>query len=417
MPTPCSAADLHTLSRLLGQALRLPAHRTEAWLGGLPATAQNLVPKLRGLLQMHRADACAGFLSNSPRLAEPAPQMSLQPGHRAGPYRLLRPIGRGGMCSVWLAEHTRLCGKPRFAVKLPHRETDADTARRMARERDITALMAHPHVARLRDAGSDTEGRPYLVLDLVGGRPLDQWCQQHQPDIEGRLRLGVQLALAVAHVHSRGVVHRDLKPANVLVDAGGQVHLLDFGIACLWPAQATPAGSAGTELSLTPAYASPEQCRGEPTTFRSDIYSLGIVMFELLTGRLSCPAARPPVLSSRPGHPAVHRPGRNVLAPAIPPMTARAAPKASSMATDAASAARLQCPIDALLRKAMASRPDRRHASALALARALQACLDGMAAWNEPAHPRPAAMPAPSLYQPDARPPRAACPVGACGAV
>lgn len=390
MPTPCSAADFQTLSRLLDQALRLPAHRTDAWLASLPAAAQHLVPKLRGLLQLHRSDACAGFLANSPRLAEPAPQASLLPGHRAGPYRLLRPIGRGGMCSVWLAEHTGLQGRPRFAVKLPHREPDADTIRRMARERDITALMAHPQVARLRDAGTDGDGRPYLVLDAVAGRPLDRWCQQHQPGIAGCLRLGVQLALAVAHAHSRGVVHRDLKPANVLV-GGGQVHLLDFGIACHWPVAAVPQGASSAELSLTPAYASPEQRRGEPTSFQSDIFSLGVVMFELLTGHLPAPIS--------------------------PPARALAAPLASSMAPDAASAARLKGPIDALLRKAMATRPERRHASAQALAQALQACLDGGLATAATAPQQAAAKPTPSMGQPKARSRRVACPVGAFGAV
>ncbi len=428
MPTPCNASDFQSLSRLLDQALRLPADSTEGWLACLPPAARHLAPRLRVLLQLHHSGACAGFMANSPRLNDTAPQAGVQAGHRAGPYKLLRPIGRGGMCTVWLAEHTGRRGRPRFAVKLPHQAPDANLARRMARERDITAQMAHPNVTRLRDAGTDADGRPYLVLDRVDGKPLDQWCQQQQIDIDGRLRLGVQLARALAHVHSRGVVHRDLKPANVLVSAGGQVHLLDFGIACQCPAAAPPEGASASELSLTPAYASPEQRRGDATTFSSDMFSLGIVMFELLTGQLpeGLPGPQAPQgPHERPVRSGLRHPVWGLLAPACAPVRPRAAPLAGRMASDAPSAARLQGPIDALLRKAMARRPERRHASALAFADALQACLNSNAAMGAPARRQPVAAPVmpevaapvPSAFKPTARPQRAACPDVVCVAV
>ena len=401
-----STADLRALSQLLDQALQLPASRIEPWLAALPDAARHLAPRLRGVMHQHRTGACAQFLASSPRLNGAPTESPVQAGHRAGPYTLLREIGRGGMCSVWLAERAdvveasetadgaeaaaaaegrcRPARQPRLvAIKLPHRALDADTTRRMARERDITALMHHPQVARLRAAGVDADQRPYLVLNPVHGLPLDQWCKpdptrrptRPQARLQTRLRLAVQLARALAYVHSRGVVHRDLKPANVTVSSRGRVHLLDFGIARRLPGAQQPDDASGNELSFTPAYASPEQRRGEPTTTASDVYSLGVLLFELFTGHLPHGPLTPvmpaePMAVDRPRYPARGW----LLGPGLLDRGATP-PLASQCAPDAATAARLRGAIDALLYQALALSPDQRPVSAAAMADLLEAAL------------------------------------------
>jgi serine/threonine-protein kinase len=360
-----NAADLRILSRLLDQALELEWPRLEHWLAGLPAAIRHLVPPLRKLLRAHHASGCADFLTDGPRLDAASPDRLAQAGDMAGPYRLLKEVGRGGMCSVWLAERAGTAPGRRFALKMPRRPVDQNLALRLANERDISALMDHPNVCHLRDAGSDAAGRPYLVLDYVSGPTLDTWCGSRQCSVAGRLRLFLQVARAVAYVHGLGVVHRDLKPANVLVDQDRQVHLIDFGIARRLHSPRPVGSPRAVEHSMTPGYASPEQRRGEATCCRSDVYSLGVLLFELLTGRL--PHAR------RPG-----------LLPEDAWAPDAAAPRASRFAKDASSARALRGPIDAMLRKALAPRPEQRHASASALADDAARCLDGVAAGGAP---------------------------------
>jgi serine/threonine-protein kinase len=427
--TPTSTADLRALSQLLDQAMQLPASGVDAWLAALPDAVRHLAPRLCSLLQQHRTGACGGFMASSPRLNDDSTASNVQPGHRAGPYRLLREIGRGGMCSVWLAERTGPGRARQVAIKLPNRALGADTTCRMARERDITALMNHPRVARLRDAGLDGDERPYLVLDRVQGLPLDQWREHRQPSLRARLRLAVQLARALAYVHGLGVVHRDLKPANVMVSARGHVHLLDFGIACGLPPAQQATAEPSTELSFTPAYASPEQRRGEPTTVASDVYSLGVLVFELLTGQLP------------------HEPqatGRGWLTPISSATRESTPPLSSSHAVDAATAAHLRGAIDAVLFQALAPLPARRPASAAAMAGALRVCLRSIASRRDSACPPESASPHPDTsarlgaggpapakcaapaprssshgprWSRTVRPVRATCPAAACGAV
>jgi eukaryotic-like serine/threonine-protein kinase len=357
MPTFTNAADLKLLGCLLDQALKLAPDLTTQWLTHLPAHAQHLAPRLQRLLTDHHAGASAGLFASQPRLNDAQLDATAQPGDMAGPYRLLRELGRGGMCTVWLAERADLGTAQKFAVKLPRRLHSAGVAQRMAAEGEITALMDHPHVARLRDVGQTSDGRPYLVLDPICGQTLDNWCEQKELGVDDRLRLFLQVVRAVAYVHSRGVVHRDLKPANVLVNDDGQVHVLDFGIACQLSTEGRSEPTAIAERSLTPAYASPEQLRGAGNSFASDIYSLGVMLFELLTGQL--PHVRKPSLLS--------------AADALD--CVGAAPLASSQVKDASTASRLRGPVDALLRKAMSPQPEQRHSSALALAEAIEQLL------------------------------------------
>jgi serine/threonine-protein kinase len=280
------------LSRLLDEALALPGDERQAWLEALPAETGGLKSTLRELLA-HDSDAeTHQFLRTLPRfrptssIAEDSVG-SLRAGAVVGPYRLLRELGHGGMGAVWLAERTDGVLKRPVALKLPHPGMHgAELAQRFTRERDILAALTHPHIARLYDAGVTADGQPFLALEYVDGQPLIAYCDAHRLDLTQRLDLFLQVLSAVQYAHAHLVVHRDIKPSNVLVTPDGQVRLLDFGIAKLIAEEA----AAESELTqaagrlLTPDYASPEQISGAPLTTATDIYSLGVMLYELLTG-------------------------------------------------------------------------------------------------------------------------------------
>ncbi len=212
---------------------------------------------------------------------------ALQPGDVLAGYRLIREIGRGGMSVVWMAERADGTLKRAVAFKMPMFILQgAGDLERFTRERDVLASLSHPHVARLYDAGVLPSGQPFIVLEYVDGQPLGAHCDSRRLDVRARLRLFLQVLAAVAHAHKHLVVHRDLKPSNILVDADGQVKLLDFGIAKLLGENE---GAALTQLmgaALTPLYAAPEQLRNATISTLTDVYSLGVVLFELLTGEL-----------------------------------------------------------------------------------------------------------------------------------
>ncbi len=230
-----------------------------------------------------------------------------------GPYRMLRPIGRGGMGEVWLAERTDGFLKRPVALKLPYAgASSAVFAERLNREKDILASLVHPGIARLYDAGVAEGGRPFLAIEFVEGMNLTAYCDQHAMPVRNRITLFLQGLSAVQYAHSRLVIHRDLKPSNILVTASGEIKLLDFGIAKLM----TAGEAFETELTkqggraLTLPYASPEQISGQPVTTASDVFSLGLILFELLSGeRAFVPARESPaaleeaVLTAEPRRP------------------------------------------------------------------------------------------------------------------
>jgi serine/threonine protein kinase len=209
-------------------------------------------------------------------------------GAECGPYRLLKLLGRGGMGEVWLAERTDGLMKRQVALKLPHAGIQAwELVQRSHRERDILASLTHPGIARLYDAGLAEGGRPFLVLEYIEGVAVDQYCDGRQLPVRARLSLFLQVLLAVQYAHSHLVIHRDLKPANILVTSAGEVKLLDFGISKLMEGEDTPESDLTLmgSRAMTPAYAAPEQIAGQRVTTACDVYALGVILYELLSGQ------------------------------------------------------------------------------------------------------------------------------------
>jgi non-specific serine/threonine protein kinase/serine/threonine-protein kinase len=209
------------------------------------------------------------------------------PPETIGPYRVVKEIGRGGMGVVYLGDRADGQYRKQVAIKLiTAAHPDAQTGLRFARERQILAQLEHPGIARLLDGGATAGGQPYFIMEYVDGLPLLEFCRSGGLGVSERLRLFLQVADAVGYAHRRLIVHRDLKPANILVTAEGQAKLIDFGLG-----QAIGGGEPGHEITqagpapMTPAYASPEQIRGETFTVAGDVYSLGVILFELLSGR------------------------------------------------------------------------------------------------------------------------------------
>jgi len=221
-------------------------------------------------------------------------------GQRIGPYEVIRQIARGGMGAVYLAMRADDQYRKHVAIKLIRRGLDTDDIiRRFRNERQILAGLDHPNIARLLDGGATDDGRPYLVMEYIAGEPIDDYGDQHKLGAEDRLTLFRQVCAAVHCAHQHLVIHRDIKPSNILVTEDGTPKLLDFGIAKLLTpelaAQTLDATAPALRL-MTPDYASPEQVRGEPITTASDVYSLGVVLYGLLTGH------RPYRLTGRTPH-------------------------------------------------------------------------------------------------------------------
>jgi non-specific serine/threonine protein kinase/serine/threonine-protein kinase len=282
MSDPHDPAYWRAAKDILADALELPPNERPAFLD----TACGDNAALRAELQSWLSAYDPGFLEQPIMAALSAaltdPLRSPFVNARFGAFTILREIGHGGMGTVYLAERSDGEFERRVAIKVSTRGFDSELVRRRFRhERQILAALDHPHVARLLDGGTTPDGLPYFVMEYVEGEPIDRYCASQQLSIEARLKLFCDVCAAVEYAHQRLVVHRDLKPGNVLVTADGVPKLLDFGIAKLL----TATDSHGTTAvsALTPEYASPEQIRGEPVTTLSDVYSLGVMLYELLT--------------------------------------------------------------------------------------------------------------------------------------
>ena len=280
------AGQWSLVSALLDEALALPPSERAVWLAAQKNLAPEAKTELQKLLAMQAELDTSDFLQTLPSLAIAQPAGAVRANDRVGPYRLLRELGVGGMGAVWLAERADGQLKRPVALKLPRLTWAQDLAERMARERDILAGLSHPNIATLFDAGVDEQGRPYLAMEYVEGQAIDVYCDAKALGIAERIDLFGQVLAAVQHAHARLVIHRDLKPANIWVNAEGQVRLLDFGSARITTAQdGDDAGLTATGMRLfTPRYASPEQVLGAGLGVASDVYSLGVVLHELLTG-------------------------------------------------------------------------------------------------------------------------------------
>lgn len=275
------------ISPHLDHALSLNENERAAWLAVFRASSPELADVLERLLEEHRSLAKDGFLEGN---LPGATNAVLLAGQTIGAYRLISPIGEGGMGRVWLAERSDGRFERRVAIKFLRCSFSAQGgAERFRREGRILGQLAHPHIAELIDAGVSANGEPYLVLEYVEGEWIDQYCDKRSLDLEGRTRLFLDVLSAVAQAHANLIVHRDLKPSNVVVRTDGQVKLLDFGIAKLLAEDENSA--AMTTLTqpgggaLTPQYAAPEQVTGAPITTATDVYALGVLLYLLLTGQ------------------------------------------------------------------------------------------------------------------------------------
>jgi len=298
---PQALNDWQELSALYEQADALEDAELDIWLTQLRGQGHPLLGQLEQMLDAREQVQRNGFLDAPPALRlEPEPlAQEWREDSRIGAYRLLRRIGAGGMAEVWLAQRDDGAFQRRVAIKLLFRHASQlggatgspqrdSFAQRFSRERDILASLHHPNIAGLHDAGVTPSGQPWLALEYVEGEPLTDWCNQRRLGTEARVRLFRQVLLAVQHAHANLVIHRDLKPANILVTAQGEVRLLDFGIAKLMePEGGTLVETELTRMAgrpLTVAYASPEQLLGQPLSTACDVYSLGVVLYEMLCG-------------------------------------------------------------------------------------------------------------------------------------
>ncbi len=318
-------------------------------------------------------------------------------GRRFGPYRVISEIGRGGMGAVYRAVRDDDAFRKEVALKLLHTDLGSEFfAERFRRERQILASLEHPNIARLLDGGADEAGRPYCVLELVEGVPIDVYCRDHGLDLAARLELVRTACGAVAAAHGRLIVHCDLKPANVLVTADGTLKLLDFGIAKLLAPDEGAAGASVTAAAwwMTPQYASPEQVCGGQVTTATDVYALGVMLYELITGR------RPYDLGSRSPDEIVRaicvrevtRPSQVVMRPPSTPADGDpAAPTSPAGQSHGGTATRVDPPdtnlrrlrrrlegdLDTIVMRALAKEPERRYASVVHLAEDLRRYLTG----------------------------------------
>lgn len=357
-----SSDRFRMLSSAFDAVVDLPPEEREEAISRCCAGDVELEEELRALLAVDAErgseDVIAGAVQGEARALD-APDVR---GTRLGSWRLLRPIGEGGMGTVYLAERADGAYDAQAAIKLVRGGLPSPAmSERFRSERQILAGLAHPGIARLVDGGSTADGTPYLVMEYVDGIPLTDWCETRDLTVEARLRLFLSVCDAVTYAHANLVAHRDLKPGNILVDQEGSPKLLDFGIARL--VDTVVEGSEHVTRShgvLTPAYASPEQILGRRAGVAADVYSLGVVLYELLTGRLPIDTRglTPAQLAAR-------------ITEEVPPLV-------SAVTPDAVRRSRLTGDLDAIVSRALRKEPEARYASVAALAEDIRLHLGGM---------------------------------------
>ncbi|MGH7740662.1 MAG: protein kinase domain-containing protein [Candidatus Eiseniibacteriota bacterium] len=372
------------IAEILEHALEQPAELREAYIIAACAGDESLHAEVLSLLRHSAASEHflePGHSQIQPVDLEGAAPPSLGPGSVIGAWRLERQIGEGGMGAVWLAARVEGQFTQRGALKLIRLGLAFEEAiRRFRRERQILASLDDPHIARLLDGGSTAEGLPYLVMEYVEGEMLYGYCATNALPLEARLELFLDLCTAVHSAHQKLVVHRDLKPGNVMVTADGTLKLLDFGVAKIFEPDSADGASLlrTTELPFTPLYASPDQLRGGEVGTTSDVYSLGVLLFELLTGAHPYPGASGSVtdvirvvLDQEPTRPSA------ASAPAAEGASDASRLPPPPIGDARARSRRLAGDLDTIVLKAMAKDPARRYASAERLAGDVRRFLEG----------------------------------------
>jgi eukaryotic-like serine/threonine-protein kinase len=358
--TPSEWAEI---KRIFQEALDLPPSERIAFVAAASAGNNDLRREVESLLAAE--ETSDGFLSEAAVAFVPEALDEIEDnnlGRRIGPYQIVRQIGSGGMGAVYLAERVDEFRR-QVALKLMRPGMDSRAVvSRFRYERQILAGLDHPNIAKLLDGGATDDARPYFVMEYVEGMPIDAWCAKHAAGIPDRLRLFLQVCAAVQYAHQNLVVHRDLKPGNILVATDGTPKLLDFGIAKLLRQEEAQETAGLTQMGvrlMTPEFASPEQVRGLPVTTATDVYSLGVILYELLSGR-------PPYLFETRSPVEVEH-----------IVTTREAPPPSSIAAPE-SARRLTGDLDVIVLKALEKDPQRRYISVEQFAADIQRHLDGI---------------------------------------
>jgi non-specific serine/threonine protein kinase/serine/threonine-protein kinase len=353
--------DWQEVKRLFGEALEMPEHQRQPWLETVCPAAEIRNEVLSLLEEYSRSEDFLEEPETRTGVLLDELFTSVQPGQTIGPWKLVREIGRGGMGVVFEAVREGEDFQARFALKLVRAGlVTPQLVERFRFERRVLSRLAHPGIAALLDGGTTDSGLPYLVMEYVEGIPIDQWCREKRLGIRQRVELILEVCRAVQHAHERLVIHRDLKPGNIFVTAEGRPKLLDFGIAKVLAGDGGDAPEAtrtGTYV-LTPEYASPEQITGAPPTTATDVYSLGVLLYVLLSGK------RPYDLAGLPPLEAMRR----VVESDPRPPSAVAAPELRSM---------LRGDLDQIVLKCMQKEPARRYSSAAQLAADLEAWLEG----------------------------------------
>ncbi len=354
--------DRQRIAELFEQAIELPAHERSTWLVSACAGDAQLQMAVERLLC---ADANSdGFMEQPPEFIARAIETSTPIGNETpsafGSWQVLRALGVGGMGEVWLAQRNDGGFEQRAAVKRLAYPTPG-LLQRFRRERQILARLEHPNIARLIDGGVDVLGVPYLVMEYVDGAPINQYVNEHNLDLQTRLRLFLGVCDAVQYAHQNLIVHRDLKPSNIFVSVDGTPKLLDFGIAKVLAATDDATHTQTAARLLSADYAAPEQFSGAPITTATDVYALGVVLYELLAG------TRP----ARSGFPGSGNDSSDHAMATLPPSASTKTQPVVPWRR------RLRGDLDRIVLTAMATDPRRRYASALAFANDIRSWLEG----------------------------------------
>jgi serine/threonine protein kinase len=387
-------ANWPKVKELFSEAVKLDPQERIPFLNQACAADENLRSEVLGLLSAH--DSSGDFIQH-PALVDVGFMVndvstdtnhSAVTGQHIGTYEIIRELGRGGMGAVYLASRADESFDKQVALKLIKRGMDSDAIiKRFVMERQILANLDHPNIARMIDGGTTEDGLPYFVLEYIEGTTITRYCDEHKLNTLERLKLFLQVCAAVQFAHQNLIVHRDLKPSNIIVTKDGTPKLLDFGIAKLLSVDSALVETETIGRLFTPEYASPEQLRGLPITTTSDVYSLGVVLYELLSGhRPFSLASRSPeeiarmITASEPLKPSVVI-TRHEATPHTDDGHRSITPEGISRTREGnvdKLRRRLEGDLDNILLKALRKEPERRYASVQDLSADLQRHLTGL---------------------------------------